>query len=56
MLGFGKSPESGMNPELIKLPQPHEYMGSYIERTEGKTDLGRAVELLQIRNSVEKGQ
>ncbi len=57
MFGFGKTPESSsFNPELIKLPQPSEYVGSYFEKKEGKTDLGRAVELLQIHDEMEKGQ
>lgn len=57
MFGFGKSPESAVNPEFSGLPKnPSEYTGQFFEKTENKTDKDRALELLQIRNLAEQGK
>lgn len=57
MFGFGKSPETALNPELTGLPKnPSEYAGQFFEKTESKTDMDRALELLQIRNLAEQGK
>ncbi len=54
MFGYGKNPESGNNREYIKLPQPLEYTGSFIERTPGKSKDQAIHELEEIINLSEK--